>query len=96
MACGVPVVAAAVGGLTDSVVHGVTGLHVPPKDPEAIAEAVRTLLDDPQRLQAFGAAGRARVESRYSWTRVAAETARVYRSTIRQARVRAEQVRTAL
>jgi glycosyltransferase involved in cell wall biosynthesis len=71
------VVAAAVGGLTDSIVHGVTGLHVPPKDPEAIAEAVCALLGDPERLQAFGTAGRARVESRYSWARVAAETARV-------------------
>jgi glycosyltransferase involved in cell wall biosynthesis len=96
MACGVPVVAAAVGGLTDSIVHGVTGLHVPPKDPEAIAEAVCALLGDPERLQAFGAAGRARVESRYSWARVAAETARVYRSTIKQAQARSEQVRSAL
>ena len=39
MACGVPVVASAVGGLTDTVVHGTTGLLVPPRDPAALAAA---------------------------------------------------------
>ncbi|PPF87837.1 glycosyl transferase [Subtercola sp. Z020] len=82
MACGVPVIASAVGGLTDSVVNGVTGLLVPPRDPDAIAAAVADLLADPARLRAFGDAGRVRVRGRYSWTRVAAETARVYRQTI--------------
>jgi len=78
MACGTPVVAAAVGGLIDTVVHGATGLHVPPRDPEAIAGALRELLPDAARLAAYGAAGRARVEVRYSWDRVAADTAAVY------------------
>ena len=45
MACGVPVIVSAVGGLTDSVVHGETGLHVPPRDPDAIASADGLLLD---------------------------------------------------
>lgn len=86
MACAVPVVAASVGGLIDSVVDGVTGMHVPPRDPHAIAAAVSTLLADEDRLKALGAAGRARMESRYSWDRIAADTARVYRTT----RVRAQ------
>lgn len=85
MASGIPVVVAAVGGLIDSVVDGVTGIHVPPRDPEAIADAMALLLDDPARRRRFGTAGRARVESRYSWTRVAADTARIYRQVMARA-----------
>jgi glycosyltransferase involved in cell wall biosynthesis len=89
MACGVPVIAASVGGLTDTVVDGVTGTLVPPHDPEAIASAVSSLLADPERIARFGAAGRARVELRYSWQRVALETAAVYRKAAAVARSRA-------
>jgi len=78
MACGTPVVAATVGGLIDTVVDGATGVHVPPRDPERIAAALGELLPDAARLAEYGAAGRARVESRYSWARVAADTATVY------------------
>ncbi|WP_167043238.1 glycosyltransferase [Salinibacterium sp. ZJ454] len=79
MACGVPVVAAAVGGLIDTVVNGVTGLHVPPRDPQAIAAALAALLGDPQRAANLGRAGRARVEARYSWDRIGRDVHRVYR-----------------
>lgn len=78
MACGVPVVAAAVGGLTDTVVDGVTGRLVPPQDPHRLAGILAEVLDDPECLQEYGAAGRARVESRYSWDRVAADTEKTY------------------
>jgi glycosyltransferase involved in cell wall biosynthesis len=78
MASGVPVVASAVGGLTDTVVDGVTGLHVPPRRPAALRDAVRLLLADPARRSAMSIAGRDRVIARYTWDRVAAETARVY------------------
>src|SRR5581483_9063099 len=64
MACGVPVVAAAVGGLTDTVVDGVTGLHVPARRPEAIAAAVASLLRAPRLRAALGAAGAARARRR--------------------------------
>ncbi|WP_367882283.1 glycosyltransferase [Rathayibacter oskolensis] len=82
MACGVPVVASSVGGLIDTVVEDVTGVHVPPRDPEALASALAALIDDPQRARSYGAAGRERVESRYSWDRVAADTERAYLSTL--------------
>ena len=45
MACGVPVVASAVGGMLDTVVDGVTGAHVPPRDPAALAEVLSALLE---------------------------------------------------
>jgi D-inositol-3-phosphate glycosyltransferase len=78
MACGVPVVAAAVGGLTDTVVDGVTGLHVPPRRPDALAATLRTLLGDRQLGKELGSAGRDRVCARYSWDRIAFDTMRVY------------------
>ncbi|MBF4462677.1 MULTISPECIES: glycosyltransferase [unclassified Rathayibacter] len=82
MACGVPVVATSVGGLIDTVVEDVTGVHVPPRDPAALAAALTALLTDPERARAYGAAGRDRVESRYSWERVAADTERAYTATL--------------
>jgi D-inositol-3-phosphate glycosyltransferase len=81
MACGVPVVASSVGGLIDSVVDGVTGRHVPPRDAAAVAEAIRALLvDEPGRRQ-LGVNGRKRA-ARYGWTRIAADTERSYLATI--------------
>ena len=78
MACGVPVVASAVGGLVDTVLHGVTGLHVPPRRPDRVAEAVRALLADPAQRAALGAAGVRRARERYSWQRVADATLEAY------------------
>src|SRR4051794_42376 len=78
MACGVPVVATAVGGHVDSVVHGVTGLHVPPHDPDRLAGAIGELLQDPARRSELGAAGARRVAERFGWERVAAATYEVY------------------
>jgi D-inositol-3-phosphate glycosyltransferase len=77
MACGVPVVASAVGGLVDTVADGVTGLLVPPRQPAALAEALRELLADPMRRAAFGRAGVRRAR-RYSWDRIAASTLEIY------------------
>ncbi|WP_461173730.1 glycosyltransferase [Arthrobacter sp. Z1-9] len=78
MACGVPVVAAAVGGLRDTVVDHGTGLHVPPRDPEAIASALSLLLANPTLRVELGSAGKKRARTRYSWDRVAAETEKAY------------------
>ena len=78
MACGVPVVASAVGGQIDSVVHGVTGLHVPPRDPPALAVALSGLLADPERRRELGRAGRDRVRRLYDFDRIAAATHEIY------------------
>lgn len=78
MACARPVVAAAVGGLADTVVDGVTGHHVPAGDPAAVAVALGRLRADPRGAQRMGRAGRRRAETEYGWDRVAAAHARVY------------------
>jgi glycosyltransferase involved in cell wall biosynthesis/phosphoheptose isomerase len=84
MACGAPVVASAVGGMIDTVVDGVTGIHVPPRDPERLAEALRPLLDDSERRAAYGAAGVERVRRLYGWPRIATATLDVYARVARQ------------
>jgi glycosyltransferase involved in cell wall biosynthesis len=93
MACGVPVVASAVGGLIDSVVDGVTGVHVPPHDPTALSEALSALLADPPRRRRLGRAGVQRAHSRYTWERVAADTEAAYRLVLPALRASAAEVR---
>lgn len=78
MACGVPVVATAVGGLIDTVAGGVTGEHVPPRRPDVLAAVLRDLLADDERRRRYGRAGAERARSRYSWQQVAARTEAVY------------------
>lgn len=77
MACGVPVVGSAVGGLLDTVCNGVTGSLVAPHDPMAVAASVRALLRDPVSRRRMGRAGAARARA-YEWRAVAASTLSVY------------------
>ncbi|GIE78062.1 glycosyl transferase [Actinoplanes philippinensis] len=78
MACGVPVVATEVGGLTDTVVDGITGDLVPPRDPRALATALRRLLADDVRRYGYAAAAADRAAASYSWPRIAERLAAVY------------------
>lgn len=66
MAMGKPVVATAVGGVPEVVLHGVTGLLVPPADPEALATAILRLLGDPRAARQMGEAGRERARNCFS------------------------------
>jgi len=86
MACGVPVVGSAVGGMADTIVDGVTGIHVPPRRPDVLAPALRSLLDDPTRRQAYGVAAVDRVRARYTWQRIAQETSAIYDAVTEPAR----------
>ena len=93
MACETPVVAAAVGGIPEAVVHGETGLLVPfapvsaqdfePRAPEQysrdLAAAVNRLLDDPGIMHEMGRKARERVERHFSWTSIAQRTLEFYR-----------------
>jgi D-inositol-3-phosphate glycosyltransferase len=78
MACGVPLVASAVGGLLDTVVDGVTGVLVPPRDPAALARALAALLQDAPARRSRGAAGAVRAHLGYGWDHVASATCSAY------------------
>jgi len=72
-ACGTPVVATNSPGLRDSVIDGETGFLVPPDDPQAMAAAMRGIVESPGLLLEMGAAAR-RFAERFTWERSAAET----------------------
>ncbi len=96
MACEVPVVASAVGGIPEVVVHDRTGYLVPvaqlhhspftPLEPEHfskdLADQVNRLMADPERRKAFGKAGRQRACQHFSWAAIARQTAELYASLV--------------
>lgn len=65
MACGLPPVVTSVGGMVDVVEHGVSGLLVPSRDAQALADALADLLTDETRRRRMGSAARLRVESAF-------------------------------
>ena len=69
MACGLPVVGTAAGGVRELVTHGVDGLLVPPRDPVALARALEGLVRTPDRAITLSTAARARVERDFDATR---------------------------
>lgn len=83
MALGRPVVATAVGGLTDIVCDRQTGLLVPPRDPVALTEAFRSVLDDPVAARRMGQAARTRVARRFSAQVVVPQIERIYTDCLR-------------
>jgi glycosyltransferase involved in cell wall biosynthesis len=87
-ASGVPVVASRVGGVPEAVLHEQTGLLVPPRDVDALAQACIALIDDPARRGEMGRAGERFVRRYYSWpdnTRLMGE---VYRAAVEGTSVR--------
>jgi len=93
MACETPVVASAVGGITEVVIHDETGLLVPfeptgshngdPRDPEKfskdLANAINSLLSSPEKIKRMGAKSRERVEKHFSWKSIAQQTLEFYK-----------------
>ncbi|MDO5700389.1 MAG: glycogen synthase [Bowdeniella nasicola] len=96
MAVGLPVVGSATGGIPEVVDDGVTGVLVPidqvsdgtgtPVDPDRfvsdLAEALRGVLEDPERAAAMGRAARTRVEDHFSWEAIAERTLEVYQRVL--------------
>jgi starch synthase len=96
MACGLPVVGTATGGIPEVVDDGVTGRLVPidqatdgtgtPLDPDRfVADLAATLvevLDDPARAAVMGGAGRRRAETEFSWNQIATQTREIYSALV--------------
>ncbi len=78
MAMRKPVVAARTGGVPEVVVPGETGILVPPRNPEALAQAVRAMIANPKLAEYFGQNGRHRAEERFSLSRHVQAVSHVY------------------
>ena len=82
MACARPIVATDAGGIPEVVVHEETGLLVPPRDADQLADALVTLLKDETRARQYGAAGYERVHHTFSVEHMVNQTVSVYRDVI--------------
>jgi len=89
MASGLPVVSTTGGALPEVVgPDGGAGFLVPPRDPQALANAIKKLIDDEPLRRAMGAAGRARVEALFSWDVACRNMTSVYEKNIEKKRAR--------
>jgi glycosyltransferase involved in cell wall biosynthesis len=77
-ACGLPVIGTAVDGVPEAIVDGVTGLLVPPEDPERLAEALERLAGDGDLRRRMGSAGRERARRDFTRERYVREFASLY------------------
>ena len=78
MAANKPVVASGVGGNSEAIVHGETGLLVPPADPAALALAIQTVLSNPDLARRLAAAGKARVHEHFSTEAIVKQVVDIY------------------
>jgi glycogen(starch) synthase len=88
MASGRAVIGSAAGGMAEVIQPGVSGLLVPPRSPEAIAAAVLSLVEQPEQVAQFGAAGRQRVLDHLAPERILPLQLASYERTIARARQR--------
>jgi glycosyltransferase involved in cell wall biosynthesis len=87
-ASGVANVASRVGGVPEAVIHGKTGLLVPPRDVDALAVACIELIDNPGRRREMGLAGRRFVERYYDWSENTRLMSEIYRAALDGTNVR--------
>lgn len=78
MACATPVIGSAVGGIKTTVLEGMTGYLVPPRNPQALAERLALLYRDPEHARRIGEAGRQRAYQLYTWQSVVRRIAGIY------------------
>jgi glycosyltransferase involved in cell wall biosynthesis len=82
MCFSLPVVATRVGGLPEVVEDGVTGILVPPNDPQALAQAILSLLRDPEKRRRMGERGREKVLAEFTAERVADLSVALYQEVL--------------
>lgn len=82
MASGLPVVSTNVTAIPEVVKDGETGILVPPNNPEELAKAVNSLLDNPERMRKMGIKGRERVKKYFTWIKVAERAIKYFREIL--------------
>jgi glycosyltransferase involved in cell wall biosynthesis len=88
MASGLPIVGSTAGGVPELVEHGKNGFLVPPREPVALAAAIRLLADNPDLRARMGRLNRAHAEANLSWARVTTRYLSVYHGVLRRAPAR--------
>jgi glycosyltransferase involved in cell wall biosynthesis len=78
-----PVVATDVGALPEQVEDGVTGLLVPPNEPERLAKAITTILNNPELAAVMGSAGFRKSHTDMSWDSIADTVCSAYEQVLR-------------
>lgn len=86
--CEVPIVASRVGGIPEVVEDGVTGVLVPPENPEALAAAITQLLKDPDGARQMGCRGRERIRAKFTVAQMVSGTMAVYNELLNTGRAR--------
>jgi glycosyltransferase involved in cell wall biosynthesis len=85
MSCGLPIIASNIGGIPDTVRHGVDGLLCPPGEPELLRANIETMIKDRDLRIRMGKAGRQRILERYTWRRVSEQYLDTYTSILNPA-----------
>lgn len=81
---GRPIVASNVGSIGEMVIDGVNGILVPPKDPVALAEAIKKIMMDSRKAKEYGENARSLAQGEFSWSQISRKTLEVYRSALHQ------------
>lgn len=82
MACGLPILASNVGGIPETVRHGIDGLLCPPGQPELLRENIQTLFDNRDARLRMGDSGRQRILDHYTWHKVSQRYLDTYSSVL--------------
>lgn len=90
--CGVPAIGSHIGGIPHTILHEQTGLLVPPRDADALADAITSMLDDAQQRMTYGKAARMRAESDFSLDTTVSRTYELYTQAILSGRPKNIQV----
>ncbi|MHA1833929.1 MAG: glycosyltransferase, partial [Candidatus Baldrarchaeia archaeon] len=85
MACGVPVVGSDIPGVNEVVKHEENGFLVPPKNSEALANVILTLLNDENLRRKVGRDARQLMTEKYNWNAIASKIEKVYHEAIKDA-----------
>ena len=90
LASGLPIVGSTVGGIPELVEHGTNGFLVPPREPIALAAAIRMLADNAELRGRMGRWNRAKAEANLSWARATTRYLSVYNGMLRRVPARAK------
>jgi glycogen(starch) synthase len=78
-----PVIGCWTGGVPEVIENGITGMLVEPGSPKALAEAILSLLNSPEKMREMGLAGRQRLLDRFTYTKMAKAFEGIFRQTVR-------------